>query len=199
MLFSLWDGERCGMERDASSASGTISIPVDAKRVDRILDTHTFFCSSLEDQVKAYCRPSGTNDSKGIGLWVWPNYVAHCSFPNCFYFFIGDCFVIRASKFIRRGEEVSISIPDQLLPLKKQRDVLQQHGIEDRSLDERLKVLEGMCPFDAKHGFVLRIQQCLLWSGSFLKHDRRANVTLDMKNAFDQVYQSCQCLREDPL
>ena len=47
-----------------------------------------------------------------MGLWMFPSFVNHSCVPNTFYNGIGDFIFIRATKFISKGEEITVSYLD---------------------------------------------------------------------------------------
>ncbi|KAF2859595.1 SET domain-containing protein [Piedraia hortae CBS 480.64] len=113
-LFGDWEGEGGGVGECIDG-----EVVVDTFRIGDIVARNAFglgpaaYGSSEEEELRSF----------GAGLWVRAAYINHSCEPNAEREFVGDLIVIRATRTIEEGEEVTIRYTE-LEGYKERREVL---------------------------------------------------------------------------
>lgn len=102
-----------------------------------------------------------TTVGRAVGLWVMTSYLNHSCLGNVGRTFIGDFVIVRALKFIKKGEELLQSYAPVIAPLTGRRKIFKkmrfmcrcvmctyQHRVPAKEFNQREKALEDFVKFE---------------------------------------------------
>jgi len=96
------------------------NLQVDVNRIRQIIKSNSFGAAEGDMFASRLKRFEATIFQRGqsfSGLWLLPSLINHSCLPNSSRLDVGSAIFIHASKPIERGEEITISYFDTLLPL----------------------------------------------------------------------------------
>jgi tetratricopeptide (TPR) repeat protein len=125
-----------------------------AERVKKIIQTNAFHPSSNVE------KKGETGLKEETGVWITPSFVNHSCDFNCVYEFIGDIFVLKNCKPLKKNEEISISyVPVDQFIQKRQNDLSSKNIICKCSLcmseQEDLKNSKTIQSFESKNEIIV--------------------------------------------
>jgi tetratricopeptide (TPR) repeat protein len=154
-----------------------------AQRVKKMIQTNAFYPSPDVEKKR--------NDllKDGSGVWIIPSFINHSCDFNCVYEFIGDVFVLKNCKPLKKNEEITISyVPVEQFIQKRQKDLSTKNINCKCSLcmfeQEDLKFSKEIESFEAKREIIVsqfRKIKGMIVGDEFLKN---LNFLIDESSKF---------------
>lgn len=120
------DGHMSGQEEEEEK------LQVDVKRIRDIIALNSFGGAeqTFASKSKIYEAKLVQRGQDFSGLWLLPSFINHSCLPNSSRMDVGSAMFIHASKPIKRGEEITISYFDTLVPLPQRQAMYKNWGFK---------------------------------------------------------------------
>jgi hypothetical protein len=108
-IYSLYDGtsESCQQLPRIENCLPVIDIKdevIDLERIKRITEFNCFGLGGIFEIMNG-----NFGSDLGTAFHLLPSFFNHALYPNCLYLNAGDIMIIRANKFIKKGEELTVT------------------------------------------------------------------------------------------
>lgn len=133
-LYQLWSGKG---ERGQATRNIKENGVIDYDEISSICHYNSFCRGEKVHEENIKMKPLGSPDAEkkfygwnnGTGLWITSSFFNHSCLPNTHPWYAGDVMVRVSSRFIRKGEELTVAYTRPLDDLSARREHLSKYGI----------------------------------------------------------------------